>query len=66
MPDSGNSYPLSFFPVSLFRGLSVLLIFSKKKLLVLWVFFTVFVLLISVVSGLFPPSVCFVFTLLGA
>ena len=34
--------------------------------LVLWVFFTVFVLLISVVSGLFPPSVCFVFTLLGA
>ena len=44
----------------------MLLIFSKKKLLVLWVFFTVFVLLISVVSGLFPPSVCFVFTLLGA
>ena len=65
MPDSGNSYPLSFFPVSLFRGLSVLLILSKKKLLVSWIFFTVLVLPISMVSGLFPPPVCFMFTFLG-
>lgn len=44
----------------------MLLIFSKKKLLVSWIFFTVLMLLTSMVSGLSPPSVCFVFTFLGA
>ena len=43
----------------------MLLIFSKKKLLVSWIFFTVLVLPISMVSGLFPPPVCFMFTFLG-